>query len=163
MSYFQAQPQIGGLLGNFGLPDYASGVQSALAENAAKPKPKKDMWWLGAIGDAMQAFNGQEGTYAAAMAEKQKAEMAEHQRQLQRSEGREDKIWEAEHMPQKPSVFEMGSSLVSYDPKSAPSVVYQGESPAEQYAKALGAEPGTPAYVNAIKDFVLKVMARPGP
>lgn len=90
MSYFQQRPQVGGLLGDFQIPDYAAGVRSAMAQNAATPKPKKDLWWLGAIGDAMQAFNGQEGTYAAAMAQKQQAEMEEQQRQRARVEGMED-------------------------------------------------------------------------
>lgn len=116
MSYFKPGPQIGGLLGNFGLPDYTAGVQAALAENAAKPKPKKDMWWLGAIGDAMQAFNGQEGTYAPAMARQQQAEMEEHRRQLQRSEEMADWTRKEEYKRenQAPDIPELAKTVGYY-------------------------------------------------
>jgi hypothetical protein len=116
MSYFQSKPQFGGLLGNFGLPDYTAGVQIALAENAARPKPKKDLWWLGAIGDAMQTFGGQEGTYAPAMAKQQQAEMEEHRRQLQRSEEMTDWVTKEQYKRdnEAPDVPELARTIRYY-------------------------------------------------
>lgn len=110
----------------------------------------------GLLGDVLLQQTGHQAAFAPAMRQRQMMQFEEQQRQRARMEGREDKLWEAENAPRKSSVFEMGNSLVSYDPASGPSVVYQGENPAEQYAKMLGAQPGTPEYVNAIKDFVLK-------
>lgn len=142
-----------------------SGLQNAIDENAAAPKPKRNFGdstlgaIIGILGDGALGFVGQPAVYGPSIAEgrqRQQKMMEEYERrQRERAEGREDKMWEAENKP--PTPFEVGNRIVTYDPREkATNVVYEGLSPAAEYAQTLGHQPGTPEYLDAIKDFVLK-------
>ena len=56
-----------------------------------------------------------------------------------------------------PQFFMSGKDRVQYDPRTGQAnVLYDGPEQFETYAKALGFEPGTPEYVTAVQDAMLK-------
>lgn len=146
--------------------DYGQGIQQALAANAAKPPPKPKFFGEGGvgrniagyIGDALAQMGGMQPIYAPAMQERRRleADQADYERKRRdtQADWQAQKEWALKNEP--PKTYEIGNNIVSYDPQNGPKVVYEGENPAVAYAKSIGAEPGTPEFVAAIKDFVLK-------
>lgn len=56
-----------------------------------------------------------------------------------------------------PQYFNSGNDRVMFDPKTQQSsVLYQGQSDAEDYAASLGYQPGTPEFSTAMQDYVLR-------
>jgi len=57
----------------------------------------------------------------------------------------------------KPQYFTLGNDRVMFNPSSGQSsVLYQGQSDAEDYAASLGLKPGTPDFNTAMQDYVLR-------
>jgi hypothetical protein len=85
-----------------------SGLQNAIDENAAAPKPKRNFGdstlgaIIGILGDGALGFVGQPAVYGPSIAEgrqRQQKMMEEYEkRQRERAEGREEKKWEKEHL-----------------------------------------------------------------
>lgn len=80
--------------------------------------------------------------------------------QRQDSQRAQDRQWQVEDRDfaaNRPQYFMSGEDRVSFDPASgATSVVYDGPTPAQSYAAALGYEQGTPDYTTALRDYVLR-------
>lgn len=67
------------------------------------------------------------------------------------------KMYDQDMEAAKPHYFTAGNSRLRYDPTTGEtSELYQAESDAQQYAVALGYEPGTPEFATAMQDYVLR-------
>lgn len=92
----------------------------------------------------------------------ERAAMEAQQRLFERqdSQRQEDRRWDMEDTQRKanaPQYFMSGKDRVQYDPATGQAnVLYDGPEQFEDYAKALGFEPGTPDYVKAVQDAMLK-------
>ncbi|KXU31549.1 hypothetical protein A0J57_05395 [Sphingobium sp. 22B] len=67
------------------------------------------------------------------------------------------KMWDRDYEQNKPQYFMSGNNRVGFDPRTGEStVIYEGQSDAEDYAASLGFQPGTPEFSAAMQDFVLR-------
>ena len=99
----------------------------------------------------------------AAMANIQNRFAQQREQQLwnrQDSTRKQDHEWDVQSAAAKarqPDYFMSGKDRVVFDPATGTTkVVYDGPSDAEDYATALGFEPGTPGYNTAVSDYVLR-------
>lgn len=92
------------------------------------------------------------------------------QRAQQQQDTREEAVWSRRHQLERtealddekrkqnaPRYFSGGTDQLSFDPSTGKvSTLYDAPTAAEQYAKGLGYEPGTPEYRSALTDATLK-------
>lgn len=116
---------------------------------------------LGALADAFAAAGGGQPTFGPMMMRRKELE---HRTAL------EDALWQRRHSQERqeteadrqarlndPQYFTAGNDRVRYDPASGQSnVLYHGPMDAENYATALGYDPGTDDYRTALQDYTLK-------
>lgn len=67
------------------------------------------------------------------------------------------KLFDQDIEANKPQYFTSGNDRIGYDPRThQATVLYKGQSDAENYATSLGYEPGTPEHSTAMQDYVLR-------
>ena len=120
---------------------------------------EKALKFLGEFGLQYSAGQGN----PAAMLSLQNRAQQQHDQQIwnrQDSTRMQDHQWDEEAAAAKarlPDYFMSGKDRVAFDPvTNTTKVVYDGPSDAQDYADALGLNPGTPAYNTAVSDYVLR-------
>ena len=119
---------------------------------------------LGSIADAALQLNGLRPIYAPAMERKQQMAYQQGQQQAewnrQDAQRQQDHQWAVEDREWKakqPRYFASGRNQVEYDPATDMArVIYDGPADFEEYAAALGLEPGTDEYNEAVQDYQLR-------
>lgn len=158
-----APPMRGGPLG-MSVPPFGQSLGDAvmsdkIANRGAPPidgangKGKKGIDWrmiAGIVGDSLLGAVGQPGIYGPNMW-KMRQQQAEHQDRIaQMREQTRLKMSE-------PDYATVNNRRVRIDPTTGQAdVLYQAPQDFEDYAAALGAEPGTPEYMRLAQDYVLK-------
>lgn len=155
-------PSIGGAFSaqsSGSIPDYAGGIRQAFADNAAKEPPVKRLLGmradtvagvLGTLGDALMAYGGLQPSFASMVAQQK-------QHDAERDFQREKWASEIEAERQKrmaPRPEQVGSTLGIFDPSSLSfDEVWREPTEPEQYATALGVEPGTEEWAAALREY----------
>jgi len=155
----------GGNLGNRGMfgsmpmaaPDAMMsdkiGNRGAPPIDDANGKGKKGIDWrmiAGIVGDGLLGAAGQPGIYGPAMYKRRQDEMNHNQRLAEMAE--QARIKAAE-----PDYATVNNRRVRIDPTTGQAdVLYEAPQDFEDYAAALGAEPGTPEFVRLVQDYILK-------
>lgn len=144
-----------------GSPMVFDGVEPATPPKRGGFLSKNGGWRdvVGGLGDAMQTFGGGKATYAPLMAERRMAQQRQEEQALQRETSWQDyvrrKKYDRDNAP--PEYFTVGRDRVKFDPATDQSqVVYDGPEDFDEYASALGIEPGTDEYESAVLDYVLR-------
>lgn len=133
-------------------------ASSVSRDNLFAPRPfTKTERIVGIIGDALAGFAGQPPQFAPMMQQRQRDEQqfryAGQQRQQQRDWQAEDRNWKANQ----PDYFTSGRDRVKLNPLTGETqVVYDGPEDFDDYATALGMEPGSDEYESAVLDYVLR-------
>ena len=150
----------------FALPDMAP-ANLGPSINVPPPAPHKKFFThdgtgtgnfiVGLIGDALAGAAGQAPTYAPMMAKRREAADEEDLWNKRYGLKRADELADRQTEANKVQYFSGNEDRVAYDPTTGTSrTLYDAPTPSQTYAATLGAAPGTPAYADAIKDYVLR-------
>lgn len=148
-------PGMFGSLGGTGFP-----ATSDKIGNRGVPLPvdangngKKGFDWrmaAGIVGDALLGLNGQQPLYAMTRIRENQAQ-ADSQRRLM------EMAQEWRHRNSQPDYATVGNRRFAFNPATGQAqTLYVAPSEAEDYAAALGAEPGTQEYETLVSDYVLR-------
>jgi len=143
-----------GMFGNAAsLPMSEKIANGATLPMDANGKGKKGFDWrmvAGIVGDALLGLNGQQPLYAMTRIKENQA-MADHQRRL----AEQQQEWQ--YRNSQPDYATVGNRRFAYNPATGESqTLYVAPSEAQDYAAALGAEPGTQEYETLMADYVLR-------
>ncbi|MGN6689787.1 MAG: hypothetical protein ACTHJU_02460 [Sphingopyxis sp.] len=128
-------------IGNRGAPIDANG-----------PGKKGFDWRMlaGVVGDALLGLNGQQPLYAMTRIKENQAQ-ADHRRRLS------ELAQEWQYRNNQPDYATVGNRRFSFNPATGEATtLYVAPSEAQDYAAALGAEPGSPEYETLMSDYVLR-------
>lgn len=143
-----------GMFGNAAsLPMSEKIANGATLPMDANGKGKKGFDWrmvAGIVGDALLGLNGQQPLYAMTRIKENQA-MADHQRRL----AEQQQEWQ--YRNSQPDYATVGNRRFSYNPATGEAqTLYTAPTEAEDYATALGAEPGTEEWNTYVQDYNLK-------
>jgi len=116
------------------------------------PGKKRFDWRMaaGILADALSSLNGQPPLFAQNMWRERQAQ-ADHRRRL------DQLTQEWQFRNSQPDYATVGNRRFSYNPATGEAqTLYVAPTEAEDYAAALGAEPGTPEYETLLSDYVLR-------
>lgn len=148
-------PGMFGSLGGAGIPATSNkiGNRGAPLPMDANGNGKKGFDWrmaAGIVGDALLGLNGQQPLYAMTRIKENQAQ-ADSQRRLM------EMAQEWRHRNSQPDYATVGNRRFAFNPATGQAqTLYVAPSEAEDYAAALGAEPGTPDYETLVSDYVLR-------
>lgn len=129
------------------------GNRGARLPMTANGNGKKGFDWrmlAGIVGDALLGLNGQQPLYAMTRIKENQAQ-ADSQRRLM------EMAQEWRHRNSQPDYATVGNRRFAYNPATGQAqTLYVAPSEAEDYAAALGAEPGTQEYETLVSDYVLR-------
>lgn len=146
-------PGMFGSLGGLPATSDKIGNRGAPLPVDANGNGKKGFDWrmaAGIVGDALLGLNGQQPLYAMTRIRENQAQ-ADSQRRLM------EMAQEWRHRNSQPDYATVGNRRFSYNPATGQArTLYVAPSEAEDYAAALGAEPGTQEYETLVSDYVLR-------
>ena len=112
---------------------------------------------VGILGDALSGAVGQEGMYAKTMEQRRQEQTAFERGEVQYQRRRADELADRTADANKVQYFSGNEDRVAFDPTTGTSrTLYDAPTQAETYANTLGLAPDSPAYGDAIRDYVLR-------